>query len=1631
MTTLCRAMFAASLMITLGCQPSTVAPAAPVGLTASAALGQVTLRWPTVAGATGYRVSRGTASGVFSWHIEVGAKTTYVDTAVSTVPTQYFYAVAAINAHGSSASSTQTSATPGSYTGAPFLIAPAHESKPVLGMDFEWSDPASFTSYSFVLIDRATDLVVYSTALSASAGPCAGGTTCVLSPGMPGYPPPTALDTRALKWTVLGNGSWATGGSGNYNHIYPLPPEATDLVVNWNGDTVSLNWPAASGAASYHASFMNWAYVTSSEMHATASVCFGLACAATADVSQIPFGTVHVRLRACGTSGACSTGITADAHKACPAAMRAPALITPLEASVVNGLTTLRWAEPTAAERYAIQFQKDEGGDLLSVVKDEVLWRSQIACNGRGNETVCTRNYGLGDGHYLALISASCGDAWGPQKIISFRVNVTGAAQTQVSPRVLSPRTGATTSIQPIVLWSQLRDVENYEIVVASAAGLSSAFGVRCRSAICAFDYAQEGLKISGAHTVAVRVKDPGMPLSQAVPFTATTTYLPPPATQTAPYAHQHLGAANVVTIEYETDVQAPLSMVTINGPAGLHFTGPVAPRSACAYVPAGSGVVQRCSLLSAALGSAGNYTATVSTGTPNTMSGSGRYWGAMPPSLAFTRDPPPVGARDIYSVFAQNSQFLPESGLFGHVGGASSAWGLSDRQRAGRLRDYICAKNFDVVVLSEVFVAEAQDELSKVLKGAYPYFLAHIDTAGIASVDEAFAEQDSGLAIFSKFAPEAINPGATSNYQGTSDTLNELDDVSPLVPPQFGWPQLASFKANDFVWWKQYGECEGLDCMAAKGFAGIRLKNPKTGAPLLIGWTHTQSATNNITDAYQALTHQVLDDAAPVVALMRKSAPPAYDALLFGDWNLNMPPSVGRHPKFDGAGSNHQSDGGGDLSLMYGLNTVDDPGNAVDQRANPHFDALLPDPPAAIGEPASGSPKTVFQQYRLAFDPRHANPPFPDFYDLWLENPAGDPGLTFDVTNRRSHISCNEHERETCGGRHYDNADLDKFDRGSRYDSVLARFSKSNIPNAPGTGDYPNAPSGPLFNWERGSCVQHVSLARDFLYSDHFGTVVEVGPAAPQCNAATAKADPHLWRVPNSIPLPDANKHGYDKEAGVHDGLFRHGGANEWFYIKDPGAFDIIIEGSDATMNGVIVEAFLANDLSDPIAIADATQHVDGYLPGKPGCNKEVNEQSIDNPDAQTGGVIADECAGADTRVTYRVPQGGLYVRIVPADPLRRGKRCETCTGSYHMRFRERTCRVPKEAIVVSSGILNDGLSTAEKGWFGRDQKQCWFQIELQAPTSSSDPQTLRVANIGSMSNQGCLAKVSLGGDCSTGYDVDVYKSKADAQANVALPNSHFRQAAAVPANGTENILLVDNAWDLMVERDTGRKAYYFKVTRDNPTRPHDAALNYDTNLKSVVFQVVASTDIEDDYITTGWLPFVGTFIINNPFDKTDEDRVRQFANDGQIRFDDVELNIDNQGGDYFKFADRGPDGREIVAGAKRGYGGTWKTDDKIGTWVNYTRFARVEVIELDDLSAWDWTIADHLLCGKTGTTPPPGGWQAARFQALWDTLPASASTNGNRSGGDSFDYNDICGGADGLVTWAYKFRAGVYRPQ
>ena len=90
------------------------APAAPTGLTATAGIGQVSLAWQSVPGATSYNVKRATVSGgPYTLVSTPGAVTaaSYIDTTV-TNGTKYYYVISAVGPGGESLPSSEASATP-------------------------------------------------------------------------------------------------------------------------------------------------------------------------------------------------------------------------------------------------------------------------------------------------------------------------------------------------------------------------------------------------------------------------------------------------------------------------------------------------------------------------------------------------------------------------------------------------------------------------------------------------------------------------------------------------------------------------------------------------------------------------------------------------------------------------------------------------------------------------------------------------------------------------------------------------------------------------------------------------------------------------------------------------------------------------------------------------------------------------------------------------------------------------------------------------------------------------------------------------------------------------------------------------------------------------------------------------------------------------------------------------------------------------------------------------------------------------------------------------------------------------------------------------------------------------------
>ncbi len=103
----------ANLLLDLsgGVSATPTAPAAPTNLKATAGNAQVALTWTGSAGATSYNVYRGTSSGGETLLQSGLTATSYTDTSAAN-GTTYFYTVAAVNSVGTSARSSEVSATP-------------------------------------------------------------------------------------------------------------------------------------------------------------------------------------------------------------------------------------------------------------------------------------------------------------------------------------------------------------------------------------------------------------------------------------------------------------------------------------------------------------------------------------------------------------------------------------------------------------------------------------------------------------------------------------------------------------------------------------------------------------------------------------------------------------------------------------------------------------------------------------------------------------------------------------------------------------------------------------------------------------------------------------------------------------------------------------------------------------------------------------------------------------------------------------------------------------------------------------------------------------------------------------------------------------------------------------------------------------------------------------------------------------------------------------------------------------------------------------------------------------------------------------------------------------------------------
>ena len=214
--------------------PQVGIPPAPTNLVATPGNAQVGLSWSASSGATSYNVKRSTTSGGPYTTIGSPTTTSYTDTGV-TNGTTYYYVVAAVNATGQSANSSQVSATPLGVPPAPTnLVATAGNGQ----VGLSWSASSGATSYN---VQRST----------TSGGPY----TTIGSPTTTSYTD-TAVTNGTTYYYVVAAVNTA-GQSANSSQVsatpqLAIPPVPTNLIATAGNAQVGLSWSASSGATSYN-----------------------------------------------------------------------------------------------------------------------------------------------------------------------------------------------------------------------------------------------------------------------------------------------------------------------------------------------------------------------------------------------------------------------------------------------------------------------------------------------------------------------------------------------------------------------------------------------------------------------------------------------------------------------------------------------------------------------------------------------------------------------------------------------------------------------------------------------------------------------------------------------------------------------------------------------------------------------------------------------------------------------------------------------------------------------------------------------------------------------------------------------------------------------------------------------------------------------------------------------------------------------------------------------------------------------------------------------------------------------------------------------------------------------------------
>jgi len=269
-------------------------------------------------------------------------------------------------------------------------------------------------------------------------------------------------------------------------------------------------------------------------------------------------------------------------------------------------------------------------------------------------------------------------------------------------------------------------------------------------------------------------------------------------------------------------------------------------------------------------------------------------------------------------------------------------------------------------------------------------------------------------------------------------------------------------------------------------------------------------------------------------------------------------------------------------------------------------------------------------------------------------------------------------------------------------------------------------------------------------------------------------------------------------------------------------------------------------------------------------------------------------------------------------------------------------------------------------EGWFGPGQSNCWFSVELRQPTKDEDFQTFILGDLASANSNRC-AQASGPGTCSAKYTARLYHKGVTQTDPLDIPGGTIVPPIVHDATSNGTKLVTDASWAIeqAAKNDHHLEQYLWLVQRSDKSRGHVALLPWFSDLKSVLFRSIRALEIDDDdkFICIP-VPFFGCVPIRDPFQNEDEGRI-VIATNGA--FDGV-IAHDFEKGSALNLPNAWPGSLPNEASAV--YAGVPGAQTR-GTTLNFTRSAWIHAEDVDDDSANDWLIADHLMVG----IPVPGG--------------------------------------------------------